>query len=202
MTRTTMDSPPSPASPAERAGARDPLASLPRGDMWVFGYGSLMWAPGFPHLSAKRAHIHGYHRDLCVWSWVHRGTQAHPGLVLGLDRGGSCVGIAHRVARSDRDAAVKYLYARELVTHVYVPVVARIRIDGEGVAPALAFIVDRRHPQYAGTLAPGTAATTIREARGRSGDNVEYFTNTMAHLHALGIRCPRLDAIARALDGH
>jgi cation transport protein ChaC len=177
----------------------DPLSKLPAGDMWVFGYGSLMWDPGFPHRSAKRAHIHGYHRDLCVWSWVHRGTQAHPGLVLGLDRGGSCVGVAHQVARADRDATVKYLYSRELVTHVYVPVVARIRIDGEGLASALTFVVDRGHPQYAGSLAPFAAAGIICEARGRSGPNVEYFVNTMAHLDELGIRCPRLDAIERAL---
>lgn len=167
--------------------------------MWVFGYGSLMWDPGFPHRSAKRAHLHGYHRDLCVWSWVHRGTRTQPGLVLGLDLGGSCVGVAHRVARSDRDATVKYLYSRELVTHVYVPVVARIRIDGEGIAPALAFIVDRRHPQYAGALASVAAARAIREACGRSGPNVEYFLNTMVHLAELGIRCPRLSAIERAL---
>ena len=159
-----------------------------------------MWNPGFPCRRARRARIHGYHRDLCVWSWVHRGTQAHPGLVLGLDRGGSCVGMAHRVARVDRDSVVKYLYARELVTNVYVPVVARIHIDGEDVAPALAFVVDRRHPQYAGALVPSVAASTIREARGRSGPNIDYFVNTMAHLDELGIRCPRLEKIEQILS--
>lgn len=183
------------------AASQDPLSHLPPGDMWVFGYGSLMWNPGFPHLRAKRAHIHGYHRDLCVWSWVHRGTRAHPGLVLGLDRGGSCVGIAHRVAGADRDAAITYLYERELVTHVYVPVVLRVRIDGEGLEPALAFVVDRRHPQYAGTLSPAVAANAIRHARGRSGHNVDYFTSTIAHLDELGIRCPRLHGIERVLLG-
>ena len=78
---------------------------------------------------------------------------------------------------------MKYLYARELVTHVYVPTVARIRIDGEGVAPALVFVVDRSHPQYAGVLTPSVAAGTIREAHGRSGPNTDYFINTMAHLN-------------------
>lgn len=198
-----MDTRPSPLLPdtseTSRAAARDPLSDLPAGDMWVFGYGSLMWRPGFPHLRAVRAHIHGYHRDLCVWSWVHRGTRAHPGLVLGLDRGGSCVGLAHRVAAADRVSTLTYLYERELVTHVYLPVVRPIRIDGEGVSPALTFVVDRRHPQYAGTLPPAVAASAIREAHGRSGPNLDYFANTIAHLDALGIHCPRLVEIGRAL---
>ena len=168
--------------------------------MWVFGYGSLMWKPGFPHREARLAHLHGYHRALCVWSWVHRGTRARPGLVLGLDRGGSCLGIAHRVAAADRASTVDYLYARELVTHVYVPVVRRIRVAEMGTVTALTFIVDRDHDQYAGRLSPEQAARTIREARGRSGPNPEYFANTMAHLAELGIRCPRLEAIGRALD--
>ena len=177
----------------------DPAAALPAGDMWVFAYGSLMWRPVFPAMRAVRAHIHGYHRDLCVWSWVHRGNRAHPGLVLGLDRGGSCVGIAHRVDAAKREAVIAYLYARELVTDVYVPVLRSIRIDGEGVAPALAFVVDRRHPQYAGRVASALAARTVRHARGESGANIEYFANTMAHLDELGIHCPRLERIRRAL---
>jgi len=177
----------------------DPIARLPGGDMWVFAYGSLMWRPGFPRTRGVRAHIYGYHRDLCVWSWVHRGSRAHPGLVLGLDRGGSCVGIAHRVDAASRDAVIAYLYARELVTDVYLPVVRSCRIEGEGVAPALVFVVDRAHPQYAGRVDSALAARTVRQARGQSGDNIEYFTNTMTHLDALGIRCPRLDRIRRVL---
>jgi len=187
---------------ASGAASRDALSNLPAGDMWVFAYGSLMWNPGFPHRQALLAQIHGLHRDLCVWSFVHRGSEAHPGLVLGLDRGGSCIGIAHRVAESDRHATVAYLYERELVTHVYLPVVRRIRIDGKGVVPALTFVVDRQHRQYAGRLAPALAATTIRHARGRSGPNPDYFANTIAHLEALGIQCPRLRAVESALaDG-
>jgi cation transport protein ChaC len=167
--------------------------------MWVFGYGSLMWKPGFPHDEARLAHIHGYHRALCVWSWVHRGTRARPGLVLGLDAGGSCVGIAHRVAAADRDSVVEYLYARELVTHVYMPVVRPIRIEDVGTVAALTFVADRGHDQYAGKLSAVEAARTIRGARGQSGANPEYFANTMAHLEELGIGCPRLKEIERAL---
>jgi cation transport protein ChaC len=190
-----------PAEPqAPRAARADPLYHLPAGDMWVFAYGSLMWNPGFPHSQARLAQIHGYHRALCVWSWVHRGTQARPGLVLGLDRGGSCVGVAHRVAAKDRDAVVAYLYERELVTHVYIPVVSRIRVEGVGFVAALTFAVDRRHAQYAGKLSAAEAAKTIRAAHGRSGPNPDYFANTIAHMDALGIQCPRLREIQRALD--
>jgi cation transport protein ChaC len=184
---------------AARATPDDALLSLPAGDMWVFAYGSLMWNPGFAHVQARLAQIHGYHRALCVWSWVHRGTESRPGLVLGLDRGGSCVGVAHRVPAAERDAAAAYLYRRELVTHVYIPVLRQIRVDGVGIVPALTFVVDRRHVQYAGRLSPAEAARTIRGARGRSGPNPEYFANTIAHMDELGIRCPRLRAIQRAL---
>jgi cation transport protein ChaC len=134
--------------------------------MWVFGYGSLMWKPGFPHDEARLAHIHGYHRALCVWSWVHRGTRARPGLVLGLDAGGSCVGIAHRVVAADRDSVVEYLYARELVTHVYMPVVRPIRIEDVGTAAALTFVADRGHDQYAGKLSAVEAARTQGDRAG------------------------------------
>ena len=168
--------------------------------MWVFAYGSLMWNPGFSHEQARIAHIHGYHRALCVWSWVHRGTEANPGLVMGLDRGGSCVGVAHKVAAAHRDATAAYLYERELVTHVYIPVVSRIRVEGAGMVPALTFVVDRQHAQYAGKLSPGEAARTIRGARGRSGPNPDYFANTMAHLDELGIQCPHLRRIQRVLE--
>jgi glutathione-specific gamma-glutamylcyclotransferase len=194
-------SPPTPVQPTvARAAPADALASLPAGDMWVFAYGSLMWNPGFVHVRAQLAQIHGYHRALCVWSWVHRGTQERPGLVLGLDRGGSCLGVAHCVPAAEREAATAYLYERELVTHVYQPVVRRVRVQGIGTVAALTFVVNRRHSQYAGELSPAEAARIIRGARGRSGPNPEYFANTLTHMEALGIRCRRLRAIQRALD--
>src|SRR5690606_31673486 len=88
-------------------------------DFWVFGYGSLMWNPGFPYQESVQAQIFGYRRSLCIHSHVHRGTPENPGLVLGLDRGGSCRGIAFRVSHEDRHEVLAYLRERELVTHVY-----------------------------------------------------------------------------------
>src|SRR5688572_31561615 len=117
-------------------------------DLWVFGYGSLMWRPGFPFLERAHAHLYGYHRSLCVLSHVHRGTPEKPGLVLGLDRGGRCHGVAFRVLASEAEATTAYLREREQVTKVYVERRLPVTLDDGREVTALAYIVDRRHPQY------------------------------------------------------
>src|SRR3954470_14730207 len=130
------------------AELRDPRTS----DLWVFGYGSLMWRPGFPFLERQHAHLHGYHRALCVFSHVHRGTPERPGLVLGLDRGGRCHGVAFRIAAEEAERTIAYLRAREQVTFVYRERTLPVRLrDGRAVR-ALAYVVDRKHAQYAGRL--------------------------------------------------
>ncbi|WP_421725733.1 gamma-glutamylcyclotransferase [Bauldia sp.] len=172
-------------------------------DFWVFGYGSLMWRPGFPHRETVIADLPGAHRALCVYSWVHRGTRERPGLVLGLDRGGSCRGVALRVAANDRDGVIGYLRDRELVTDVYREVWRPVRLHRNGpTVKALTFVVDRGHRQYAGRLPPEILLAHVRGGHGRSGANREYIINTVDHLRALGIRDNVLEHLAAALHSH
>ncbi len=166
-------------------------------DFWVFGYGSLMWRPGFAHIETHRARLQGYHRALCVRSFVHRGTAARPGLVLGLDRGGACVGLAFRVPEALRDEVLAYLRARELVTNVYRERWLPVRLKGGPAVDALTYVVDRSHPQYAGRMDAEEAACSVHGATGQSGPNEEYVLNTVAHLEALGIRDPWLASVAK-----
>lgn len=169
-------------------------------DFWVFGYGSLMWRPGFDHEEARQARLYGYHRALCVRSHVHRGTPERPGLVLGLDRGGSCHGVAFRVRPDNREAVLSYLRDRELVTHVYLEVKRRVRLDSGVDVNAVAYVVDRGHPQYAGVLTIADALSTVQGAHGRSGPNEDYVINTVEHLRTISIHDHHLEAIARQLE--
>ena len=155
-------------------------------DLWVFGYGSLMWRPGFPHLERHFGAVHGFHRAFCIYSHVHRGTREQPGLVLGLDNGGSCKGAAYRVRAADAETVVEYLVRREMVTRVYTPRWVTVRIGGQTVR-AHTYTAAHNHVQYAGKLLPDQAARYIRNSNGRSGNNVEYLRNTVAHLEDLGI---------------
>lgn len=170
------------------------------GDFWVFGYGSLMWRPGFAHVETRKAHLYGYRRALCIRSWVHRGTQERPGLVLGLDRGGSCAGLAFRVPESLRDEVIAYLRGRELVTNVYRERWLTARLAGmDGRVPVLGYVADPEHPQYAGPLNVEEAAAAVQGAAGISGPNEAYILATVEHLRALGIRDHWLEAVAARL---
>jgi cation transport protein ChaC len=173
-------------------------------DLWVFGYGSLMWRPGFPFQERRHARLVGYRRCFCIYSVHHRGTPDRPGMVLGLDRGGACQGIAYRVAAADVDAVVGYLSAREQINGVYRDVHAPVELlDGEkGEVLALTFVAERAHPNYAGPLALRAQARLIRGGRGVSGANVDYFVNTLRHLAELGIRERELERLATLVGGH
>src|ERR1700728_811672 len=171
-------------------------------DLWVFGYGSLMWRPRFDFLQRVPARLIGMHRSLCVYSFVHRGTPEQPGLVLGLDRGGMCRGIAFRVAAAARPQTVAYLREREQVTTVYLEAMRRIELE-EGArrqVRALCFIVDRSHVQYAGRLTLAERLHLVRQGHGRSGPNREYVLDAVLSLEALGYRETDLHLLAAQLN--
>jgi cation transport protein ChaC len=154
-----------------------------------------------PHIEAVPARLVGAHRALCVYSWVHRGTRERPGLVLGLDRGGSCRGIAYRVAAARRETVIGYLRERELVTNVYREAWRPIRIDGAkpGNTTAITYLVDPKHEQYAGKLSREMLLSLVRDGVGRSGVNADYVVNTAGHLAKLGLRDPVLEWLAEKL---
>ena len=170
-------------------------------DLWVFGYGSLMWQPGFEFVECAPARLIGLHRALCVYSFVHRGTPEKPGLVLGLDRGGACRGIAFRVLGIARADTIAYLRAREQVTHVYVETHRTISVLGtpERRVRALVYCVDRGHPQYAGRLNIERQLHLVREGHGRSGINRDYVLATVEALAALGCHDRDLHLLAERL---
>lgn len=172
------------------------------GDFWVFGYGSLMWNPGFDHVERVRARVSGYRRSLCLKSRVHRGTPEREGLVLALDRGGSCVGVAFRVEAQKRATVIDYLRERELVTNAYLEREVSITLPDGGRSKAITYVIDRMHDQYAGAISEEEAASRVKGAVGKSGANEDYVLNTIEHLQALGIRdhwLERVGAIIRAV---
>ncbi len=169
-----------------------------RGDIWVFAYGSLMWAPEFAFAEAAKARLWGYHRAFCVDSLVYRGTPEAPGLVLGLDRGGSCTGIAYRIAAPDREAAAACLARRELAEDIYFCRPATLAIGARRVR-GYAFVVDRSGPFYAKGLGLDEQAARIAGCRGERGANIDYLQETAAQLARLGIADRAVDALLARL---
>ena len=172
-------------------------------DLWVFGYGSLIWRPGFDFLERRSARLVGAHRALCVYSFVHRGTPEKPGLVLGLDRGGTCRGLAFRVAAAKRLETVEYLRAREQATMVYREAQRRVWLDGDPQqdVQALCYVVDRGHEQYAGRLSLAEQVHYVRQGHGRSGPNRDYVLSTVEALESLGYRDAELHRLAEQIRG-
>jgi glutathione-specific gamma-glutamylcyclotransferase len=185
--------------PAVNAAAESISAE---GGLWIFGYGSLMWRPGFNYRERHVAVVRGYHRALCIYSHVHRGTPERPGLVLGLDRGGSCKGIVYGVAEKDRREILAYLRAREQATAVYLERLApAVLADGRQVL-ALAYVADRDHRQYAGKLSRHDLLRLVRQGYGISGGNPDYVRNTHDHLAELGFADETLAWLATRLSNN
>lgn len=168
---------------------------------WVFGYGSLIWRPGFPYRVSAPALLRGAHRSLCIYSYRHRGTPERPGLVFGLVRGGSCRGMAFEVESSGWTEVHAYLAAREMDRGVYREAVRPVELVDGRVVQALAFLVDERHVQYAGKLAIQEQARLVRAGVGESGPNPEYVLETARHLEQLGIRDRYLNELVSVLRG-
>jgi glutathione-specific gamma-glutamylcyclotransferase len=195
-------------------GSCDPGGGEPGGDLWVFGYGSLMWMPGFDYLERRLARLDNFKRCFSLASWHYRGTRERPGLVLGLDwaPGEACIGVALRVCPSKDRHVRDYLAQRELVSYAYFETLYPVTLLGEGTAgtaaegerrEALCYVVDRTHEQYAGGLTLEAQAERILAAAGSSGPNAEYLMKTLAKLDELGIPDPelaRLGELVRARE--
>lgn len=166
---------------------------------WVFGYGSLIWNPGFSFASAQLGLLHGAHRSLSIVSHHYRGTPERPGLVFGLARGGCCRGMAFEVTAEHWPEVMAYLHAREMVTSVYRDAMRPVTLaDGRRVV-ALAYLIDEAHEQFAGGLSLDQQVAMVLSGVGTAGSNVEYVLNTARHLEQLGIRDKALTALARKL---
>lgn len=170
-------------------------------DLWVFGYASLMWKPGFDFEEQQRAKLNGYHRALCIKSWEHRGTRARPGLVMGLDFGGSCVGVAFKIAPENRDSVMAYLRKRELVTNVYLERMGKVILASGQKVEAVIYVADRTHEQYAGRMSVDEATQCVCGAVGNAGPNEDYILNTADHIASLGINDPWLASVAAKIRG-
>jgi len=170
-------------------------------ELWVFGYGSLMWRPGFPFEAQAPGLLNGAHRALCVYSILHRGTREQPGLVLGLDRGGACRGVAFRVAQGAEEETVAYLREREQVTDVYLEAHRTVRLlNGTGrVIKALTYLADPNHAQYAGRLPLEEQLRIVRDCKGEADTNIDYVLNTARHLEEEGVHDAVLGSIAARL---
>jgi cation transport protein ChaC len=173
------------------------LEDLPRGDLWVFGYGSLMWSPGFRASEKSVAFARGYHRSMCILSHRWRGTADKPGLVMGLCRGGSCWGMAFRVPAARVRRVVAMLWKREMLNRVYKPTLIPVTAAPGRRIRALAFVADTTHRQFVKELDLHGRAQLVAQGIGQRGRCVDYIRNTLEHMLALGLNDPHL---ARILD--
>jgi len=163
----------------------------PGADVWLFGYGSLVWNPIVHHEERRVARLHGFHRSFCLWSHVNRGSLQKPGLVLGLDAGGSCRGVAFRIAGRHAVEELRLLWRREMVLGAYSPRWASVD-SGNETLRAIAFFVNRGHANYAGRLPLETVIKTLVSARGQLGTPAEYLLETVHGLVEHGVRDPYL----------
>jgi len=182
------------------ASIRGTLEAHPAGaDVWVFAYGSLIWNPAMHVAERRDARLVGWHRRYCLWSTLGRGTPDCPGLMLGLEKGGSCRGAVYRIAAADVPSELDILWRREMISGSYVPRWTRAATSA-GEVRAIAFTINRDHPRYAGLLDDEQVAAAVAQAAGPLGTCREYLDNTVEHLRGMGIRDRRLERISRRVE--
>ncbi|HET6971284.1 MAG TPA: gamma-glutamylcyclotransferase [Phenylobacterium sp.] len=169
-------------------------------ERWVFGYGSLMWRPGFPFAERRGATLHGRRRAFCIYSVHHRGTYERPGLVLGLAPGGATRGAAYRVDEADWTQVYAYLIEREQPTETYIEARRHVRLDDGRRVECLVFLSDVLHAQWAGALSVERQAELIAGAHGLSGPNVDYLRDLVAHLREMGVRDVGMERLLGLVD--
>jgi cation transport protein ChaC len=174
------------------------MARLPKGEFWVFGYGSLMWSPCFSYEAKAPGRAHGYHRALCILSTRYRGTLRRPGLVMGLCLGGSCWGMAFRIDRGQVRRALARLWAREMPRRVYHPRLVAVQLRSGRTVRALAFVADPTHSAYVDELDLHGRAKLVAQGIGVRGPCVDYIQNTLDHMHDVGVRDPHLERVLHA----
>jgi cation transport protein ChaC len=174
------------------------MARLPKGDFWVFGYGSLMWSPCFAYEAKSPGRAHGYHRALCILSTRYRGTYRRPGLVMGLCRGGSCWGMAYKIGRREVLRTLRRLWVREMPRRVYRPRLLAVKLRSGRRVLALAFVADPMHSAYVDELDLHGRARLVAQGIGVRGPCVDYIQNTLDHMHEVGVRDPHLERVLDA----
>jgi len=168
------------------ASLQKTLAAAPPGDVWLFGYGSLMWSPAFLYEDAQPALLRAWHRRFCLWTPLGRGTPERPGLVLGLEQGGACRGVAFRIARDQAEEELRLVWRREMLSGAYVP--RWVTLDSpQGPLRAITFTINRAHARYAGRLDEAEVARHVAVAEGHLGTCREYLHESVSALEALGI---------------
>lgn len=175
------------------------LAQHHENDIWVFGYGSLVWRPEFHYTEKRAATLHGYHRALCLWSRVNRGTPERPGLVFGLDSGGYCEGVAYKLTQENRQQALQQLWQREMPTGAYEPRWVNCETP-DGPVRALGFTVNRDTPAYTGQLSTDHLVWIIQGASGIYGSCTEYVIETAKALSAAKIEDKSLNHLVAQLN--
>lgn len=178
---------------------RKTFNSAPDGDIWVFGYGSLIWNPAFHHDERRIARLHGFHRRFCLWTHLGRGTPDQPGLVLGLERGGSCTGLAYRVPRDAAEEEMDIVWRREMISGAYTPRWVKLRV-GRRTVVGLTFVINHEHPRYSGEIPEAEVISAIANASGPLGPCAEYLFNTVSHLRRMGINDAPLESLASGVQ--